>query len=142
MKILLDESVPMFLLAALREILPDRHVVDHTDDITWKSKKDKQLLPDAAGRGYAMYITRDQRQLLDAGEVAAIFKSKMHWVGYVSKNDRIGLGLSAAAVLATVPSLVRDLEGSPQKLIRLKPVPGGRARFEEVRRDEVKYGPR
>jgi len=49
-RLLLDEDVPKPLLPALRRALAGHEVV-HVEDLRWKSKKDLQLLPDAAARG-------------------------------------------------------------------------------------------
>jgi len=73
-RFLLDENVPVQLLAALRCILP-AHDVDHVDILGWKGKQDRFLLPDAAAARYEALITIDRRQLDDPTELRAIRSS-------------------------------------------------------------------
>jgi predicted nuclease of predicted toxin-antitoxin system len=81
MKLLLDEDVPKPLLPALQRILTGHEVV-HVDDLHWKSKKDLNLLPDAAGRGFDAILTNDSKQLEDAEECRAIRDSGLHHIRY------------------------------------------------------------
>jgi len=48
MRLLLDEDVPVQLLEPLRHLLFG-HQVEHTDQLGWKGKKDRFLLPDERG---------------------------------------------------------------------------------------------
>jgi hypothetical protein len=44
MRILVDEDTALQLMDPLRHVLP-RHEVTHVSDISWKGKKDRQVLP-------------------------------------------------------------------------------------------------
>ncbi|MGQ0718664.1 MAG: DUF5615 family PIN-like protein [Pseudonocardiales bacterium] len=59
MKLLLDEDVPVQLVEPLRRLLHE-HQVDHVQSLGWKGKKDRFLLPDASGKGYAALVTADR----------------------------------------------------------------------------------
>ncbi|AOS61157.1 PIN-like domain-containing protein [Actinoalloteichus hymeniacidonis] len=56
------------------------HKVSHVGELKWSGKKDLALLPDATKRGYAVFLTKDARQLEDPLETDAIKKSGMHHV--------------------------------------------------------------
>ncbi|MGH3765020.1 MAG: DUF5615 family PIN-like protein [Pseudonocardiaceae bacterium] len=67
MKLLLDEDVPVQLVEPLRRLLHE-HQVDHVQDLGWKGKKDRFLLPDARGKGYDALLTNGSAQLDSAEE--------------------------------------------------------------------------
>lgn len=101
MRLLLDEDVPVQLLDPLRRLLPG-HQIDHTEQLGWKGKKDRFLLPDARRRGYDALLTHDSAQLDSAEECRAIRDSRMHHVRY-HQNTRSGLdgfALAMASVMA------------------------------------------
>lgn len=121
MKVLLDEDVPVQLLATLRRVL-DSHTVDHVQELGWTSKKDTALLADAAQRGYEAFVTNDKNQLHDVQESRAIRDSGMHHVRYQQDTGRgkEGLGLAMASVLAAAVPLVAELAAAPgQRLARI-----------------------
>jgi hypothetical protein len=127
-KLLLDEDVPKQLLGPLRHLLAD-HVVDHVEDLGWKGKKDKFLLPDAAKRGYDVLVTNDSGQLENPEETRAIRDSRMHHVRYHQDTRRgvDGLASAMAAVMAAIRPVVRELEASsPQLLIEVQGLAPGR----------------
>lgn len=115
MRLLLDEDVPKPLLQALRQVLPG-HEVTHVDELGWKSKKDLNLLADAAGRGFNAILTNDSKQLDDADECRAIRDSGMHHIRYRQRTGRgesgglNGLALAMAAILAAIRQVVGDLD--------------------------------
>ena len=98
MKLLLDEDVPLQLLEPLRRLLPE-HDVDHVENLGWKGKKDRFLLPDAAGRGYQALLTNDSRQLDSDIESRAIRDSGMHHIRYRHDARRGIDGLALAMAL-------------------------------------------
>lgn len=123
MRLLLDEDVPKPLLSALQRVLIGHEVV-HVDDLRWKSKRDLNLLPDAAGRGFDAFLTNDSKQLDDAAECRAIRDSGMHHVRYRQRTGRQdsgglnGLALAMGAILAAIRQVVRELEQADgQRLI-------------------------
>lgn len=123
MRLLLDEDVPKPLLQALRQVLPG-HEVMHVDDLGWKSKKDLNLLADAAGRGFDALLTNDSKQLDDADECRAIRDSGLHHIRYRQRTGRsdsgglTGLALAMGAILAAIRQVVRDLEqAESQRLV-------------------------
>lgn len=69
MRILIDENVPVQMLEMLRRLLPG-HDVRHVSEIKWAGKKDLALLPDAAKRGFEVFLTKDGRQLEDPSETS------------------------------------------------------------------------
>jgi hypothetical protein len=100
------------------------HEVVHVDDLRWKSKKDLNLLPDAAGKGFDAILTNDSKQLDDAEECRAIRDSGMHHIRYRQQTGRgetgglTGLALAMGAILAAMRQVVRDLEQSDgQRLV-------------------------
>lgn len=123
MRLLLDEDVPKPLLPALQRVLSGHEVV-HVEDLNWKSKKDLQLLPDAARRGFNAILTNDSKQLEDAEECRAIRDSGMHHIRYRQQTGRgdngglTGLGLAMGAILAAMRQIVGELEAADsQRLV-------------------------
>jgi hypothetical protein len=115
MKVLLDEDVPKPLLPALQRVLTGHEVV-HVDDLHWKSKKDSNLLADAAGRDFDAILTNDSKQLDDAEECRAIRDSGLHHIRYRQQTGRgasggmNGLALAMGAILAAMRQVMRELE--------------------------------
>lgn len=143
MKLLADEDVPVQVLTALRRVL-DGHVIDHVDELKWKSKKDLALLPDAAQRGYEALITNDKNQLASDDESRAIRDSGMHHIRYDQDTSRgkEGLALAMASLLAAAVPCVRALEDADgQRLVHIKAIkPHARSpRFDLI--DPVKNPP-
>ena len=67
----------MQLIEPLRHVLFG-HDVMHVSGLSWKGKKDLQVLPDAKNAGFDALITKDRAQLIDPRECAAIKKSGLH----------------------------------------------------------------
>lgn len=115
MRLLLDEDVPKPLLQALQQVLAGHDVV-HVDELGWKSKKDLNLLADAARRGFDAILTNDSKQLDDADECRAIRDSGMHHIRYRQRTGRgdsgglNGLALALGAILAAIRQVIRELE--------------------------------
>lgn len=115
MKLLLDEDVPKQLLEILRRVLPN-HSVSHVDDLGWKSKKDRNLLADAARRGFDAIITNDSKQLDSADECRAIRDSALHHIRYRQRTGGgeaaglTGLSLAMGAILAAIRRVLLELE--------------------------------
>lgn len=137
MKILLDENVPSLVLESLERVLIG-HTVEHVDSLKWKSKKDRFLLPDAAARGFQMFVTKDTGQLSDPAETRAVKKSGMHWVSFRQRDGRVALGLAMGAVIAGVPPLVDELDGRAQTVARIRSLASS-ARWEIVPVNELSY---
>lgn len=128
MRLLLDEDVPKPLLSALQRVLIG-HEVLHVDDLNWKSKKDVQLLPDAAARGFDAILTNDSRQLDDADECRAIRDSHMHHIRYRQQTGRgesgglNGLALAMGAILAAIRQVVQELQDADgQRLVLIQEI--------------------
>ncbi|WP_216591788.1 DUF5615 family PIN-like protein [Streptomyces brasiliscabiei] len=142
MRILIDENVPVQVLEMLRRLLPG-HEVRHVSELKWSGKKDLALLPDAAKRGFDVFLTKDGRQLDDPSETAAIKKSGMHHIRFSHGHKGMaGLGLAMGAVIASMPLLVPELEAAEgQRIVHIKGLnPGGKQRFDLV--DPAKEPPR
>lgn len=118
MRILLDEDVPVIVGDFLRLVLTG-HQVDHVQDLQWKGKADRFVVRDAATRGYDMLVTNDRRQLADPEESRAIKRAGLHHVRYEQTAGRRGLALAVASIVAALPRLVEELEGKPQRLVRI-----------------------
>jgi PIN like domain len=73
MRVLIDEDTAVQVMGPLRHVLLG-HQVTHVSEVTWKGKKDRQVLPDAKKAGYHVLITRDRAQLNDPRECDAIKK--------------------------------------------------------------------
>jgi predicted nuclease of predicted toxin-antitoxin system len=144
MRLLLDEDVPVQLLEPLRRFLPG-HEIDHTEQLGWKGKQDRFLLPDARRRGYDMLLTNDSRQLDSLEECRAIRDSHMHHLRYHQDTKRgvDGLALAMAAVLAAIRQVIRELEGvDGQRLIEIQAIQSGRRhRTTDPRVDPPPYWP-
>jgi hypothetical protein len=144
MRLLLDEDVAVQLVEPLRRLLPD-HQVDHVQDVEWKGKKDRFLLPDASRRGYNALLTHNSGQLDDPQECRAIRDSGMHHIGYRQDTRRglDGLALAMAAVMASIRQIIRDLENSDgQLLIEVQAIqPTRRHNVTDPRVDPPAYWP-
>jgi hypothetical protein len=117
MKLLIDEDTAVQLVEPLRHVLVG-HEVAHISGLSWKGKKDRQVLPDAKGAGYHPLITRDRAQFSDPGECDAIKKSGLHHVRYGQRQGTRGLALALGAIIAAMPMVVEELENaSGQRLI-------------------------
>lgn len=134
MRILIDENVPVQVLDMLRRLLPT-HEVKHVSEIKWAGKKDLALLPDAARKGFDVFLTKDSRQLEDPLETGAIKKSGLHHIRFSQAHKgMVGLGLAMGAVVAAMPLIIGELdEADAQQLIHIKGLnPAGKHRFESV----------
>lgn len=132
MRILIDENVPVQMLEMLRRLLPD-HEVRHVSEIRWAGKKDLALLPDAARKGFHVFLTKDGRQLEIPSEAAAIKKSGMHHIRFShGHRGMAGLGLAMGAVIAAMPLIIRELEDAEaQRLVHIKGLnPANKHRFD------------
>lgn len=123
MRILVDEDTALQLMDPLRHVLP-RHEVTHVSDISWKGKKDRQVLPDAKKAGYDVLITRDRAQLSDPRECDAIKKSGLHHVRYTQRLSGMrGLALAVGSIIAAMPMVMEELtEADSQRLVEISAI--------------------
>jgi PIN like domain len=130
MRILVDEDTAVQVVQPLTHVLFG-HQVDHVSDISWKGKKDRQVLPDASRAGYGALITRDRAQLDDPDECDAIKKSGLHHVRYTQRSEGMrGLGLAIGALIAAMPLVMEKLvEADGQRLIKITAIEP-KARFD------------
>jgi hypothetical protein len=122
MKLLLDEDVPLQLLEPLRRLLLE-HQVDHVQELGWKGKKDRFLLPDATKRGYEALLTNDSAQLDSPVETRAIRDSGIHHIRYhqQTRHGLDGLALALAAVMAAIRPVVSELQTTAgQRLVEIQ----------------------
>ena len=144
MKILLDEQTPIQFGSILRLLLT-AHKVDHVQDLSWKAKRDVDLLHDAKRRGYSVLLTNDRSQLSDPEETRAIRQSGLHHVTYKmpAVGGMKGLGRALGSVAAAMPLVVEQLEAaSGQRLVSLTGVSGTlseRCRIIDPRKDPPRY---
>jgi hypothetical protein len=119
MRLLVDEDTAVQVLEPLRHVLLG-HQVEHVSDISWKGKKDRQVLPDK-NAGYDVLVTRDRAQLSDPRECDAIKKSGLHHVRYTQRHDGMrGLALAVGALIAAMPMVMEQLaEADAQRLVKI-----------------------
>jgi PIN like domain len=130
MQILIDEDTAVQILDPLRHVLIG-HDVKHINDVNWKSKKDRHVLPDAKNAGYDVFITKDRAQLSDPRECDAIKRSGLHHIRYTQRSEGArGLALALAAIIAAMPMVVEELANAKgQRLVKITAVEP-RNRFE------------
>ena len=132
MRILLDENVPIQTLDLLGRVLR-RHDVEHVDQVGWKGKKDRFLLPDAAAAGYDVLVTKDSNQLSDPDECQLIKWSRLHHVRFRQGEGLRGLGAAVASVVVAMPQIVEELElADGQRLIQIRGIDPTRRRHETI----------
>lgn len=144
MKILLDEDVPKQAVGPLAHIVRP-HAVQHVHSLGWSGKSDRQILQDAATRGFDMLVTNDRSQLDDPHETRFIKASGMHHVTYRQRRHGLqGLGLALGAVFAALPAIVNELDGiSDQRLVTIAGLdPRSRYKVVDPRQDPPRYWPR
>lgn len=119
MKILLDENPPFPAVALLRCVLVG-HEVLHVDEVKWKRKEDKYLIPDAKRSGFDVLVTRDHGQLNDPDECKILRKTGIHHVRYRQRDGLAELARSVAALLAAMPDIIAELEQvTSQRLVEV-----------------------
>lgn len=129
MNLLIDEDTAVQLVEPLRHVLVG-HKVTHISGLSWKGKKDRQVLPDAKRAGYHVLITRDRAQFSDPGECDAIKKSGLHHVRYSQRQGMRGLALALGAIIAAMPMVVEELENASWQRLVLITAIEPRRRFE------------
>jgi hypothetical protein len=118
-KVLLDENVPIQVLAVLERVARD-HEFHHVDQIEWKSKKDKFLLADAAAKGYQAIVTNDISQLNDPSETQAIRQSQMHHIRFEQDEGIVGYAHAVGSIIAAMPGVMQELAAADgQRLVRI-----------------------
>jgi hypothetical protein len=129
MRVLVDEDTAVQLVEPLKHVLFG-HEVAHIAHLSWKGKKDRQVLPDAKAAGFHMLITRDHAQFSDPAECDAIKKSGLHHVRYRQGQGTRGLALALGAIIASMPMVMEDLQkATGQRLILISAI-DPRRRFE------------
>jgi len=125
-RLLLDENVPVQLLPALTCVLP-AHAVEHIDELGWKGKKDRFLLPDAAAAGYHAIVTIDRRQLDDPEELKAIKVSGLHHITFSQGKGVSGLARAIASLIAAMPPVMVELVAADgQRLVSVQALKSSR----------------
>lgn len=118
----------MQLVEPLRRLLPG-HEVHHVQELGWKGKKDRFLLPDAKRRNYQALLTNDSAQLDDVDESRAIRDCGLHHIRYPHDTSRglDGLAFAVAAVLAAIRDVLVELESADgQRLVEIHGIQRGR----------------
>lgn len=142
MRVLLDEDVPVPVLALLRHVLPS-HTVDHVTQIGWSGKKDRQLYRDAAAKGYNVVVTNNKDQLSDPDECRAIKRSGIHWVSYRHRNPGLkGLAVAVASIIAAMPDVIAELDqAAGQRLVKITGIDPTTRRYKciDPRREPPRY---
>jgi hypothetical protein len=121
MRILLDEGLPVQLLAPLRA--NRAHRFEHLEHLGWKGKLDPFLFRDAARRGFDAIVALDLDQLVDPKEWRALKDSGLHHVS-VKQGRRVqgtkGLARVMASLIAGMPYVLDDLEtASGQRIVEV-----------------------
>ena len=129
MRLLLDEDVPLPLLALLRHLLRG-HTVEHVKDYGWGGKKDRPLFADAT-KHFDAVLTNNIRQFNDPDECRAIQRSGLHHISYELEDGLDGLAHASAAICAAIRGVVAALDAeSGQRIVRIQGVAHSRRRFE------------
>lgn len=120
MRILVDENVPAPVLGVLRTLLPG-HEVQGVRDIQWTGRADRAVLADAAGRGFHAFLTRDDGQLDDPAQRAAVRASGLHHIRYGQAHaGRAGLGRAMGAVITAITRIADELDAAEgPRLVRI-----------------------
>lgn len=131
MKILLDEQVPEPVIDPLEHLLR-WHQVHHVQRIGWKGKKDLNLIPDLAARGYQVLVTADVNQLHDERECKLIKKYGFHHVRFQQVGRGVlATGSAISTIVAGLTAVVPELdEADGQRLVLLKSVKCGATQYE------------
>lgn len=87
MKVYLDENVPPFVALPLAAVYQD-HTFATPDDEGLRGVEDIPLMRTLRERGFDAIVTRDRRQLKDAGERQAVADSGLRWIGVADKKLR------------------------------------------------------
>jgi hypothetical protein len=128
MRVLVDEGMPVQLLAPLRR--NRGHTFDHIDELKWKGRLDQPLFAAAAERGYDAILTLDVNQLSDGDECRALRRSGLHHISLQQGRSVKGLkGLArvTASVVLAMPYVVEDLDDvDGQRVVELSMLGGGR----------------
>lgn len=139
MKVLVDEDVPEPSYRLLT-ILLSGHFVRHVNELKWKAKTDITLFREAPRRGFQVFITQNTSQLDNPDECSAIKRSGLHHVSYERSGSGLRAeGLATAALCATIPAIMADLEIAPsQRVVRIKKITGA-GRYDLI--DPTKQAP-
>src|ERR1700743_2316445 len=144
MRLLLDEDDPLQLVEHIRHLRRE-HTVDHVEQLGWKGKKDRFLLPDARRRQYNALVTNESAQLDSIEESKAIRDSGLHHIRYRQDTRRglEGLALAIASVIAAIRHVVGELEHADgQRLVEIQSLQSGkRYKVIDPRVDPPKYWP-
>ncbi len=129
MKVLLDEDVPVPLIALVRHILR-KHEVDHVYSVNWGSKTDVNVYKDAKARGYGVVVTHNLRQLNDPAECDAIKRSGRHVIFYALDEGLQGLALASGAICAAILPVIEDLDQRDrQHLVQITGLAAAKKRY-------------
>ncbi|MDX3656250.1 hypothetical protein AB0E59_40905 [Lentzea sp. NPDC034063] len=114
MKFFLDENAPITMLGPLRDLFYD-HEFRSAENEGTTAMTDIALFELLGSRKFDAIITRDQNQLRDADERAALIHNGLHWIGLggASIKGIRGIALETAAVMGSMPEIVehmRELE--------------------------------
>jgi hypothetical protein len=130
MRVLLDEDVSVPLLQPLRHLCFGRHDIDHATQVHLAGRPDIPLLRLARDRGYQAVVTNDLSQLADPEETRAIAKSGLHHIRFAQRPGRNGLAFALGALIASLPSLLDELEHEEgQRIVRVEGLNPARRRY-------------
>ncbi len=96
MKIFVDENISRVVASALHQLV-EGHKFDAANHVHLAGVDDVTLYADLHDRDYSMIITRDEAQLKNTKELAAIRESSLIWVGVPQPEGR-GLTVFAADI--------------------------------------------
>lgn len=136
MRVLLDEDVPVALVAPLQHLVGREHQIEHVRDVRLAGTKDVDLLRIARQRGYGAVVTNDSSQLSDPDELRAIARSGLHHVTYGQRPGRSGLSHALGALIAALPGLLDELEHEQgQRLVRIHGLSATTKRYDVINPD-------
>jgi predicted nuclease of predicted toxin-antitoxin system len=132
-KILLDENVPVQAQPVLERTLRG-HDVAHVQGVQWKGKRDEFLLPDAAKRGYHVFVTKDNNQLNDPDQTSLIRKSKLHHVRFDQGNRGVSdYARAVGCLVAAMYDVMEELQAADgQRLVKITKLDASKRRHETI----------
>ncbi|QBI54758.1 PIN-like domain-containing protein [Streptomonospora litoralis] len=114
MKFFLDANLNVALAASLRALFIG-HDFTPAHDLGLQYEQDIPLFPEVARQGFDFLMTHDRNQLRNLDERHALWKSRLHWVGWKDSGQPglLGLSLETATVTAALPHILADTPDEP-----------------------------
>jgi hypothetical protein len=92
------------------------------------------LLPDAAKRGYHVFVTKDNNQLNDPDQTSLIRKSKLHHVRFDQGNRGVSdYARAVGCLVAAMYDVMEELQAADgQRLVKITKLDASKRRHETI----------